>query len=332
MAIHAVQHSSNHIHKSCGYALALACLAVALLALAGCGGGGGSSARLDRKAARERAIASARLTRGAFAIAGIGRTITRAPKLTARRMHVTLNVIHKTRDTPPPDLDPGTGLYFVSQTQLDGSGEEDLFVDASHTMPAGAFVWTAPIWANGVKDTFPATIHTDYHLDQGDFAGEHGTIDFVATDATGDNGTMQVVMTTKENENIISNFTIVNGVIRAKAKCTLPDDTTWTETDVPAQDGGMVCTLDFPDGSTETVTMEPDGSSTETLYDTDGSVALTGDLSENGMDDIHFNDGSQDTVDVDTADAGDGGGSGDDGNNSDSSKAVRRSIALPRRR
>src|SRR5438309_5820844 len=118
MSVQRAQQSSNRFHTSCQYAL-VACLAAALLALAGCGGGGGGS-RLSRAKARERAIASARLTRGAFAIAGIGRTITRAPKLTARRMHVTLNVIRSTRDTPPPDLDPGTGLYFVAQPQLDG--------------------------------------------------------------------------------------------------------------------------------------------------------------------------------------------------------------------
>src|SRR5436309_2172827 len=107
MSTQRAQQSSNPFHTSCRYALPAACLAAALLSLAGCGGGGGSS-RLARAKARERAIASARLTRGTFAIAGIGRTITRAPKLTGRRMHVTLNAIRRTRDTPPPDLDPGT--------------------------------------------------------------------------------------------------------------------------------------------------------------------------------------------------------------------------------
>jgi hypothetical protein len=139
---------------------------------------------------------------------------------------------------------------------------------------------------------------------------------------------MHLVMTTLENERIESDFDIVNGVVHAKAKCTLPDDTTWTETDEPAPDGGMTCTLDFPDGTTETVVMQPDGSSTETLYDTDGSVALTGNLDESGMDEIHYDDGSQDNVNVNTADAGDGGGSGDDSSNgNDSNKAARRAIS-----
>ena len=39
-----------------------------------------------------------------------------------------------------PDFDPDLGLYFIAQTSLDGSGHENLFADASHNVPAGAFI------------------------------------------------------------------------------------------------------------------------------------------------------------------------------------------------
>jgi hypothetical protein len=325
-----------HRARFAGAILWTLALAAVGWALAGCGGGGGSSAtassnRLSRATLRKRAIASARLTRGAFAIAGIGRTITRSPGARTTRLHTTLGAIRRTRDTPP-DLDPGTGLYFVTQTDLDGSGREDLFVNAAHQKPAGAFVWMAPVWARGQKDTYPAAIHTDYQITGGDFAGEHGTIDFDATDATGDNGTMHIVMTTHENEQLIADFEIKNGVASARDRCSLPDGSTYTEVDLPQADGGMICTIDFPDGGTETVTMDPDGNSTEVLTGPDGSTDATGTLNMDGTDNINYDDGSQESVNVNTADAGDGGGSGDTGSSDDSSDRSRKAGAAKTRR
>ena len=312
------------------YPFSALCLAAVLGILSGCGGGSGSG-KLSRATIRERAIASARLTRGVFAIAGIGRQITKSPNVNRPRLRFILAAARRTRDTPP-DFDPDTGLYFVVTTDIDGSGQQSLFEDASHRIPAGAFVWLAPTWTNNQKDTYPATIHTDYQINAGAFAGEHGTIDFVAADASGDNGTMHIVMTTHENERVVSDFDIVNGVVRAKGKCTLPDGTTWDEVDAPQPDGGMICTIAFPDGSMETLTMSADGTSTEVLTAPDGSSEGKGNLDANGMDSLIFDDGSSETVNVDTADAGDGGGSGDTSTDSsgDSGKAARQ--PQPRRR
>jgi hypothetical protein len=301
--------------------------------LTGCGGGS-SSGRLSRATIRERAIASARLTRGVFAVAGIGRTITRSADPIRPRLQIVVAAIRHTRDTPP-DFDPDTGLFFVVTTNIDGSGQQSLFEDASHRIPAGAFVWQAPVWTNNQKDTYPAAIHTDYQINSGQFAGERGTIDFVAADATGANGTMHIVMTTRENERIVADFEITNGHIRAKGKCSYPDGTTYDEVDESQPDGGMTSTIDYPDGTTEIISMTPDGSSTEVITGPDGTMDGSGALNVDGMDNLTFDDGSQENVDVDTADAGDGGGSGDTSggdSSDDSSKAIRNQTVQPRRR
>ncbi len=290
-------------------------LVIVLIGIFGCGGGG-SSSKLARATARERAIASARLMRGTFAVAGIGRTITRATNTFRPRLRLLLAALRPARDTPP-DLDPGTGLFFVTALDADGSGRQDLFVDASHRIPAGMFAWMAPAWKGGVKNAYPATIRSDFQINGGQFAGERGTIDFAAADSTGANGSMHVDMTTHENEHVVAEFDIVNGMVRAKDRCTLPDGTTWTEEDTQQPDGGMVCTIEFPDGSSETITMTPDGDSTEVLTGPDGSTEATGAMNMNGMDTITFDDGSHDSVDVDTADAGDGGGSGESNSSDD---------------
>jgi len=313
----------------------LLCLLIVLVSASGCGGGS-SGSKSSKSTLRERAIASVRLTRGTFAIAGIGRMFTRAVHSERPRLKSILAAARRTRDAQP-DLDPDLGLYFVVQTDLDGSGHEDLFADASHQTPTGAFVWMAPVWANGQKDTYPAAIHTDYHVDGGQFSGEHGAIDFVANDVSGENGTMHVVMTTRENERVEADFDIVNGKVKGREKCTLPDDTSYVVLDNWQDGGGMTSTIQFDDGASETVTTQPDGSMFETLNGPDGSMDVSGSLDENGIDTLVFDDGSQETVDVDTADAGDGGGSGDDGNSSSddgSGKSIktRRVTVTPLRR
>lgn len=293
--------------------LALPILLLAAFGAVGCGGGS-SSAKRSKALIRERAVASARLTRGVFAIAGIGRKITRVPRPERPRLRWALVSVRHTRDAGAPNLDPDLGLYFVSQTDLDGSGHEDLFADASHNVPAGAFVWQAPTWTNGMKDSYPATIHTNYQIDGGQFAGERGTIDFTADDSTGDNGKMHIVMTTRINERVVADFDIVNGVVKGREQCTLPDDTTWIEFDTPQDDGGWLTTIRFDDGSSETLDTAPDGSIVEKLYGPDGSVDASGSLNSNGLDNITFNDGSQETIDVDlgndtSSDNSDGSGS-----------------------
>lgn len=307
--------------------LSAAGLCVAIAATAGCGGGSGTS-RKSKAIIRERAIASARLTRGVFAIAGIGRKITRVPKAARPRLRWILAAVQHSRDAAP-DFDPDLGLYFVSQTDLDGSGHQDLFSDASHNVPAGEFVWRAPAWANDQKDSYPATIHTDYHIDGGQFAGEQGTIDFVADDPSGENGKMHVVMITRLNERVDADFDVVNGVVRGREKCSLPDDTTWIELDVPQDDGGWLTTIVFDDGSTETLDTAPDGSINETLKDPDGNIDVSGVLDPEGVDDLTFDDGSQETIDVDL---GDNGNSGDSGSSNSDDRKARRAASIAGRR
>ncbi|HLJ57303.1 MAG TPA: hypothetical protein VKT77_19860 [Chthonomonadaceae bacterium] len=305
-------------------AAACAVMAVLALAAAGCGGGGSGGSGATRKTLRERAITSVRLTRGVFAIAGIGRSITRSVRSDRPRLRSIMAMLHKTRDAQP-DFDSDLGLFFQSQTDLDGSGHEDLFSDASHNVPAGSFVWQAPVWANGQIDSYPATIHTDYQIGGGSFNGEHGTIDFTADDPSGENGTMHVVMITKENERAEADFTVVNGIVHGKDHCTLPDGTAWEETDEPQDDGTVDSTIIFDDGTQETVDTQPDGSIVDTIMGPNGSVDSTGTVTPDGQDSITYPDGGQEQVDVNTADAGDGGGSGNDGSGDSGDKGARRS-------
>ena len=276
--------------------------------LVGCGGGGSSSSNMTRGKARERAIATARLTRSTFSIAGFGKRITRAPG--SSRLCLILGSLHGSRAVPP-GFDTETGLYYTLTANMDGSGRQDLFTDAKDTKSAGGFTWTAPSWAGGVQNTYPAIIHIAYQMTGGTFSGDHGTIDFTAQDATGDNGTMHIVNTTKEKETSVADFTFVNGKITGKQNERFPDDTTCIEIDIPQPDDTMVCTVTFPDNSQEIMTMNMDGMTTEVLKGSNGTVDATGNLDSNGTDNITYSDGSQETVDVDTADAGDGGGSGD---------------------
>jgi len=303
------------------------------MTLAGCGGGS-SAAKRSRARVRELAIASARLTRGTFAIAGIGRKHTRSNSAVRPRLRSIVANARHSRDAQV-DFDSDLGLFFMVQSDIDGSGHEDLFADASHNVPAGAFVWTAPVWTNGVKDTYPAQIHTDYQVKSGDFSGVHGTIDFVADDPSGDNGTMHVVMTTQQNENVDADFDVIDGKVHGRNKCTLPDGTSWVEIDIELPDGGVSSSIQFDDGSSETLNMDAEGNTTQILTGPDGSQDASGTLGSDGLDSISFDDGTQEDVDVDTADAGDGGGSGgsDDVPPSDGSdKHIRIPTRVPTRK
>ena len=306
--------------RSWSMTVAAAALVIAVaivVGVLGCGGGGSARSRLTQKQIRKRAIASARLTRGTFAIAGIGRQFTRAAIAVRPRLRAIVTAVRRTRDVNA-DFDADLGLYFVVQSELDGSGHQFLFSDASHNIPAGSFAWTAPPWKNGQKDTYPSQIHTDYTIRGGAFSGEHGTIDFVADDSSGNNGTMHVVMTTQESESVVAEFDVLNGVVKGRNKCTLPDGTTWVQVDSPLDNGGINTTIDFQDGYVETITTDSDGNATQSITGPDGYQEANGTLGSDGLDKIEYGDGSVETVDVNTGDAGDGGGSGDTGSNSDS--------------
>ena len=278
-------------------------LCIALMSQ-GCGGGSGkSSSRQSKIIARERAIASVKLMRGIFAIAGLGRKATRA-SAGVSRLHLFASVLRHTRDIPQ-GYDAETGLYYVVTTNPDGSGRQDLFADVGLTKPAGNFKWKTPVWNQDKVDSYPAKIYSEYRIQEGDFAGETGTLDSTLKDSTGDNGSLHIDLTTKANEHAVADFEIVNGVVSGKDAISLPDGTNYGEEDVTQSDGTTLCTITFADESVITLNMLPDGTMTEVLKESDGTVDATGTVQADGMDTISYSDGSQESVDVDIVDSGD---------------------------
>jgi len=283
-------------------------LLLGIALMTGCNGGSSCCSSTSKATAKERVVATMRITRATFAVAGFARRVARSPSPgMGNRIGVWLAAIRSHRDasplppTPsPPVLDKDTNLYYTLTVNSDGSGRQDLFVDSAAKKAAGAFTWTAPQWTNGATGTYPATFETVYQITAGNFAGEHGTIDITADDATGNNGEMKIDLTDAEGEHCLSDFTIANGVISAKAHCTLADDTSYDESYYTDPNDVVVCTTTFPDGGTEDVTLNPDGSATETVDDSSGQTQATGDVQSDGQDTIQYDDGSSDTVNVDT--------------------------------
>src|SRR5579872_3755886 len=145
---------------------------LAAIVLAGCGGGGGSPASTQSKQslARQRAIETARLNRAILAVAGLSRQVTRAPGSgMTRRLAILLSALHRSRDVFQ-GFDPDTGLYYTVTVNPDGSGREDLFLDALRKQPAGSFTWGAPQWHNNQPNSYPAVIHVFYQITAGHFA------------------------------------------------------------------------------------------------------------------------------------------------------------------
>ena len=260
----------------------------------------------SKAAARQRAVATMRLNRASLAVAGIGRHITRAAHTASKaRFGVWLAAVRQRRAIlPPPSttptLDPDIGLYYTITVNSDGSGQQNLFRDAAGTQTAGAFIWTAPQWNNGQTDSYPATFQTTYQITAGAFSGEHGTIANTANDATGDNGELTIDLTDAEGERCVSDFTLVNGVLNAKARCTYADYTTCDETFATNADDILIILSTFPDGGSETIDINPDGSATETVDVSGGQIECTGDVQSNGDDTIIYDDNSSETVNVDT--------------------------------
>src|SRR5438105_3546733 len=114
-------------------ALCALMLSVFVGALVGCGGGGrsGSSAK---DLARQRTIATTRIARSIFAVAGLGRRATGNNPMPmgsmpmGRRAALLLSALRRGRDVQQ-GLDEGTGLYYTMTTNADGSGRQDLFTD-----------------------------------------------------------------------------------------------------------------------------------------------------------------------------------------------------------
>lgn len=281
-----------------------AVVTVVVIGLAGCGGGGrnGSSAK---DLARQRAIATTRIARSIFAVAGIGRRATGSDPMpmgsmpTRGRITLLLSALHRGRDVQQ-GLDEGTGLTYTMTTNPDGSGRQDLFADAARQKPAGQLIWGAPQWNGGVPNTYPAVFHIVYQITAGDFAGERGTIDLTLNDASGLNGLIHLILTDAEGDNCTADMRLNNGVWSATDQVILGDGTQYTEDDTTQPDGTMVCTMTFADGYEETMTMDEDGGGSETITDPNGNTQATGDYRSDGTETITYDDGSEETYDVDT--------------------------------
>ena len=287
------------------------------LLCAGCGGHDCCSAT-GKATARQRAVASMRITRATFAVGGFGRRIGKAARNTTAhsRVGIWLAAIPHRRDATPgadtPALDIDTGLYYTLKLNADGSGQQDLFTDATKNQTAGAFMWTAPQWTNNQTNNYPAAFHTTYQITAGEFAGEHGTMDITTQDATGMNETLRIDLTDTQGEHSITDVTITGGVVSAKAHCILPDYFAFDQTYYTDPNDVVICTTTFPDTGSEDINLYPDGTATETVYDSGGTVDATGDVQASGDDTIDYSDGSSETVNVDT----------DTGSSDDSSKAA----------
>jgi hypothetical protein len=274
-------------------------LIVCMALLVGCGGGGGSPAGNSKATARKRVVATTRIEQATFAIVGLGRPITRAPRprlgliaLIPRSRGVARDVVQ--------GQDAGTGLYFTRTINADGSGRLDLFLDAARSSSAGNMTWAGPQWNGGQLNSYPAVIHTSFQLTGGKYAGDRGTLDITPQDATGNNETLHLVLTDAQNETVIADFKVVNGVLTGKTSAVLADGTQCTASDSIGLDGVLDILISFVDGSQESLTTEPDGTGTETYDSPDGSQEATGNFDDNtGDDTIDYSDGSSETVNVD---------------------------------
>ena len=261
--------------------------------LCGCGGGGGSSRVSSR--VQQRAIATTRNSRALFAIAGIATKGTRAAHIKmGRRAEVLLSALKHSR-ADLSGYDEELKLYYTAAINADGSGRQDLFADAAQTDKAGDFVWTAP--AN--YGAYPVTFNQTYRIGQGEFAGERGTLEITLNDATGNNGTLHIINTNAEGEQIDSRLNLINGVFTAEGQIQTPSGDTWTETDVYNTEEQWVCRFDFPDGSWGETRGDGSGDGQLVYYGTDGSVDAQGTYDDEGNANLTYDDGTNQTVDVD---------------------------------
>lgn len=272
---------------------------------AGCSGNDSCCSSSSKATARQRAVATMRITRATLSVAGLARRETRAAAVPmGNRVGLWLNAIRHGRTASPtpapttPALDADTGLYYTITVNTDGSGQQDLFVDSALQKTAGAFTWTAPQWTADQPGNYPATFQTVFQITAGAFAGEHGTIAVTADDVTGSNGTLTIDLTDSEKEHCVSDFTITNGVLKAKAHCTFADNTSCDEIYAGVADV-ISCTTTYPDGGTQDISVNPDGSATETVNSPAGQPEATGTVDPSGSDTIQYDDGSSETVNVD---------------------------------
>jgi hypothetical protein len=273
------------------------------MVLVGCGGGGSSSNSSNSKAtAKARVVATCRIEQATFAIVGLGRPITRTakPRLGLQGL---VPLSRGARRDVVQGQDAGTKLYYTRTINADGSGQLDLFLDAARSQTAGNMTWVAPDWNQGQLNSYPATIHMTFQITAGQYKGDRGTLDNATQDATGNNETLHVVLTDAENETVVSDFQVVNGVLKGKVNAKLGDGTTFVENDTIGLDGVLQCLVSYSDGSQETLTTNPDGDGTETYYASNGVDECDTNYDDSGDDTIDYSDGSSETVNVDDSDS-----------------------------
>ena len=270
---------------------------------AGCNGNDSCCSSTSKSVAKQRAVATMRITRATLVVAGFGRRITRGASVhMGNRVGLWLSAMRPGRAAPAvppvPAQDADTGLYYTLTVNPDGSGQQNLFLDSAQQHPAGAFTWTAPQWTNDQPNTYPASFQTVYQITSGRFAGEHGTMLITADDVTGDNGTMTLDLTDAEKEHCISDFTITNGALKAKSHCTFQDNSVCDQVFSLLTDA-IVCDTTYTDGGTENISVNSDGTATQTVDSPTGQQEATGTVQANGDDTIHYDDGTSETVNVD---------------------------------
>jgi hypothetical protein len=277
------------------------------LLCSGCNSGHDSCCSSNSKEiARQRAVATMRITRATLAVVGFARRIT-TREVGARKVNrigLWLNAIRRHRtasasDPVLPVLDADTNLYYTITVNPDGSGQQSLFVDSGLQQTAGAFTWTAPKWTNDRLDTYPATFQSVYQITAGAFAGEHGTIAITSNDVSGENGMIAIDLTNAQKEHCKADFTLTNGVLKAKAHCTFPDHSSCDQ-DYSLLNDILTCTTTYFDGGTDETTVNPDGSATQTVNGPDGVSDAVGTVEPNGDDTIEYDDGTYETINVDT--------------------------------
>ncbi|HLK56653.1 MAG TPA: hypothetical protein VKU00_08820 [Chthonomonadaceae bacterium] len=317
--------------------------------LAGCGGGGSSTqlvpnSRPVSPQVRAHVVATTRVARSMFIVAGIGKQITRSAQTGKPLRFQRILAALKHRRTVASDFNNDLGLYENFVANSDGSGLQNLFADAAHQQAAGSFTWSAPQWFNGRTDSYPAQINTVYSITRGNLTGNQGTMTATIQDPNFNNGTIHLTFKDAQGELGIADFTITNGLISAKDRITLADLLIITADDEEDDNYTDVCNFFFPDDSEISVTINPDGTDSETYTDPSGDTISTGTIQDNGDATIQYDDGSTQNVNVDTGDdSSDSGGdsSGDSSGGGDSSMKVHkptgiqptpRSVARPSRR
>ena len=317
--------------------------------LVGCGGGGGSSAPTKSTSnSKTRLVETTRLSRAILAVTGLGRTITRQaipPTQHSWSMSGRISLLFTTAasvqsgesraPTPaapaPPALDPGTGLYYTTVVNADGSGEQLLFVDQDLTQPAGSFQWSKPKWATSTPGTYPAIITVTYSITAGNYAGVAGTMTVTVNDPSFKSGLIELALTDSLHESASATLALSAEGISGKNNMKFNNGDSCTVADSINAAGDLIQAFTFPDGCFGDIITDPDGTSTETYTNPDATLAapdLNGSVQPDGSDTINDSSGDSTTVNVDPGDSDDD--SGDDSGGDDSSDAVmKKSAKLP---